>query len=68
MSKSRSVSRSVPAERTISVDPIYAQELIEFWMQKYEQVKEELDYTRVRVPRNGLKTVVHFPVCHLNIR
>jgi hypothetical protein len=50
MSKSRSVSRSVPGG-SISVDASYAQELVEFWTKKYEQVKEELDQIKVRVPR-----------------
>jgi predicted nucleotidyltransferase len=58
MSKSRSVSRSV-SSRTISVDASYAQELVEFWTQKYERVKEELDEVKARVPR--LKTVAVFP-------
>ena len=36
---------------TISIDASYAQELLDFWMQKYEQVKGELDYVKVRVLR-----------------
>jgi len=50
MSKSRSVSRSVTGG-TISIDASYAQELVEFWTGKYEQVKEELDQIKVRVLR-----------------
>jgi len=50
MSKSRSVSGSVTGG-TISIDASYAQELVEFWTGKYEQVKEELDQMKVCVPR-----------------
>ena len=57
MSKSRSVSRST-SSGTISVDASYAQELVEFWTQKYEQVREELDQIRVREFSDAtLKTV-----------
>ena len=50
MSKLRSVSRPV-LSGTISVDASYAQELVEFWTQKYERVKEELNQVKVRVPQ-----------------
>ena len=54
MSKSRSVSRST-SSGTISVDASYAQELVEFWTQKYEQIREELDQIRVRVLRRNFE-------------
>ena len=47
MSKSRSVSKSVNGS-TISIDASYAQELVEFWTGKYEEVKEELNQIKVR--------------------
>lgn len=50
MSQSRSVSRSVSGG-TVSVDAGYAQDLLDFWVQKYEQVKRELDYIKVRMLR-----------------
>ena len=56
MSKSRSVSRSVTGG-TITIDASYAQELVEFWTGKYEQVKEELDQIKVRVPRCSSKDI-----------
>lgn len=59
MFKSRSASRSVTGG-TISIDASYAQELVEFWTGKYEQVKEELDQMKVCVPRYS-KTVGGFP-------
>ena len=59
MFKSRSASRSVTGG-TISIDASYAQELVEFWTGKYEQVKEELDQMKVCVPRHS-KTVSGFP-------
>jgi len=62
MSKSSSVSRSV-AGGTISVDASYAQELVEFWIDKYERVKGELDQTKVRVPPDAtLKTAEYIPL------
>ena len=60
MSKPRSVNRSV-ADRTISIDASYAQELVEFWTGKYEQVKEELDQIKVRVPRTALNALGAVP-------
>ena len=50
MFKSRSVSRSASGG-TVSIDASYAQDLLDFWMQKYEQVKGELDHVKVRVFR-----------------
>lgn len=50
MSESRSVSRSVSCG-TISIDASYAQELLDFWTKKYEQVKGELDQIKVGILR-----------------
>jgi len=50
MSKSRGISKPVRCG-TIRVDASYAEELVEFWTQKYEQVKEELDQIKVYGPR-----------------
>ena len=57
MPKSRSVSGSAFGG-TINIDTNYAQELVDFWTQKYERVKEELDRIKVRVPRNPTPKVV----------
>ena len=61
MSQSRSISRSVSGG-TISIDASYAQELLQFWIQKYEQAKGELDQIKVRVLRCNSEDCRYIPL------
>jgi len=44
---------------TIVIDSAYAQEIVEFWVHKYQQAKEEIDQLKARYPARTFSLVTH---------